>query len=332
MRSHLPVVLHLILHERLPAAVPGVPVTPIEDPVLEAFQFAASTTRLASQPGLVTRLATAVGARDTKQFESIVVELKLQQFCIQLCHWVCALRCHVFCHCVCPPLTEAFFTHIGALGYADPTVVASQANGSGLTVADNRAFFNTLRLNGDLSVVDGAPLVEYRFEVAPTSPHGGTGRCPTPRCRRSHPGPRHGVGGCNRSAIAPTQIGSFVRSIPVDPFFEEIAVIVNNPGGSVPGVNGVLKITPSGGADPGSIRYRHLRRPQRWSRWGPRAGGSRWGPACLRSSTWTRRRRCRPRWSRSMRPASSRANRGTSARDRWLLRDPHASTERRDDG
>ena len=163
------------------------PFTPIEDPLLEAFEFAASTTRLASQPGLVTRLTTAIGARDAKEFESIVVELKLKRSCVQLCHWVCALRCHVFCHCVCPPLTEAFFTHIGGLAYADPTVVASQANGNGLTVADNRAFFNTLRLNGDLSVVDGAPLVEYRFEIAPTSPHGGTRRCPTPRYRRCPP-------------------------------------------------------------------------------------------------------------------------------------------------
>ena len=38
------------------------------------------------------------------------------------------------------------------------------------------------------------------------------------------------------------------------PFFQEIAVIVNNPGGSVPGVNGIFNITPSGGADPGWIQ------------------------------------------------------------------------------
>lgn len=146
---------------------------------MEALQFAASITRLSSQPGLVAGLTTAVGAGDAKGFESIVVELKLQRFCIQLCHWVCALRCHVLCRCVCPPLTEAFFTHIGALAYAGPAVLASHANGNGLT-AGNRAFFNTLRLNGDLSVVDGAPLVEYGFEVAPTSPHGGDAALPDP--------------------------------------------------------------------------------------------------------------------------------------------------------
>ena len=165
------------------------PFTPIEDPVLEAFQFAASTTRLASQPGLVTRLATAVGARDAKQFESIVVELKLQQFCIQLCHWVCALRCHVFCHCVCPPLTEAFFTHIGALGYADPTVVASQANGSGLTVADNRALFQHASaerrpFGGGRCTAGGVPL-RGRPDVTARWRRGGArpraARCSPPR-------------------------------------------------------------------------------------------------------------------------------------------------------
>ena len=161
----------------------------------------------------------------------------------------------MFCHCVCPPLTEAFFTHIGGLAYADPTVVASQANGNGLTVADNRAFFNTLRLNGDLSVVDGAPLVEYRFEIAPTSPHGGDAALPDPPLPAlPTPVPAAAWVPVTAAQIAPTQIGSFVRSIPVPPFFEEIAVIVNNPGGSVPGVNGIFNITPSGGADPGWIQ------------------------------------------------------------------------------
>ncbi len=230
------------------------PFTPIENPLLEAFQFAASTTRLSSQPGLVARLTTAVGAGDVKGFESIVVELKLQRFCIQLCHWVCSLRCHVLCRCVCPPLTEAFFTHIGGLAYANPAVVASQANGNGLT-AGNRAFFNTLRLNGDLSVVDGAPLVEYRFEVAPTSPHGGDAALPDPPLPTlPTPVPAAAWVPVTAAQIAPTQIGSFVRSIPVAPFFQEIAVMVNNPGGFVPGVNGIFNITPSGGADPGWIQ------------------------------------------------------------------------------
>ena len=46
--------------------------------------------------------------------------------------------------------------------------------GNGLTIADSRAFYNGLRLNGGLSVVNGAPLVEYRFETVQVSDDGTT--------------------------------------------------------------------------------------------------------------------------------------------------------------
>jgi len=67
-----------------------------------------------------------------------------------------------------PGITEAFHRL-----YYD-TAVHSHAPGTGLTIGDDRAFFNNLRLNGGLSVVDGAPLVEYRFQTVATSADGST--------------------------------------------------------------------------------------------------------------------------------------------------------------
>ncbi len=44
----------------------------------------------------------------------IVRELKLERFCIQLCHWICFLRCRRFCFIVCPPIFDhPWFTHVG---------------------------------------------------------------------------------------------------------------------------------------------------------------------------------------------------------------------------
>jgi hypothetical protein len=89
-----------------------VPLTPIEQPLQEAFAFAKETAKLAGRPGDLERLSAAVGAGDPKAFAAIVSELKLQRFCIQLCHWICFLRCRRFCILVCPkPDTIPLFTH-----------------------------------------------------------------------------------------------------------------------------------------------------------------------------------------------------------------------------
>jgi hypothetical protein len=116
----------------------------------------------------------------------------------------------------------AVFTKIGALYY--DTQIDSHVPGDGLTIADDRAFFSSIRLNGGISVVDGAPLVEYRFETATTAPDG------------TSPGPWTEVA---PNQIGPTNIGSFIRPIAVPPFEEVIPVWVNHP------APGVFNITPN---------------------------------------------------------------------------------------
>jgi hypothetical protein len=62
------------------------------------------------------------------------------------------------------------FTAVG--GYQYLTDISSTPPGNGLTVADSRAFFATMRLNGILSKkLNGNPM-EYRFEIAATDPDG----------------------------------------------------------------------------------------------------------------------------------------------------------------
>jgi hypothetical protein len=85
-----------------------------EQPLSEAFEFAKASAELASQPGALARLAAEVLAGDAKAFEGIVERLKLQRFCIQLCHWICSGFCHRFCVCVCPdPTGRPWFTTVG---------------------------------------------------------------------------------------------------------------------------------------------------------------------------------------------------------------------------
>ena len=211
------------------------PLPAIADPLKEAREFALAIQQLARQSDDLTQVSAAVGAGDAKAYASIIERLKLQRYCIQLCHWICGLRCRRFCVLVCPPRTAAVFTKIGMLYY--DTDIRSHPGQDGLTVTDHRAFYNTLRLNGGLSVVDGAPLVEYRFETVSTSPDGTTLSGGGPIL----PGPTPAGSWVPvlPAQIAPTNIGTFMRSIPVFPFFEAIQVWVNKTGA------GIFTITPS---------------------------------------------------------------------------------------
>jgi hypothetical protein len=202
------------------------PIERPESPIEEMLEFARDTGPLAAEQGTLERLSAAVLREDDATLQQLLTEHKFERYCLQFAHWVCFLRCQIFCICVSSPTTEAFFTHIGALNYS--TDIASLPGANGLTTADRRGFFDTLHLNGGISVVDGAPAVEYRFETISTSAEG------------SPTGSWLAISGAQ---IIPTQIGSFIRSIPVAPFFEEIAVVVNNPAGSVPG--SVYSITPT---------------------------------------------------------------------------------------
>jgi len=147
------------------------PPAAIDNQLQEAYAFATATQQLAQTPGELQRLSAALGAGDARTYAAIVDQLKLQRFCIQLCHWVCGLRCRRFCFIVCPPVNLfPQFTSIGVYDYlAD---IHSILGGNGLTVADKRAFFNTLRLNGILTQTLGGKPMEYRFETRSTNAAG----------------------------------------------------------------------------------------------------------------------------------------------------------------
>jgi hypothetical protein len=216
-------------------------VFPIERPesaIEEMLGFARAGGGLAAEQGTLERLSAAILREDSERVRGLVEKLEFEPYCIQFCHWVCFLRCQLFCICVSPPQTIGVFTCIGGLAYATDvhsqgreegvpvSVSPAPANsGSGLTVAGGRAFFNTLRLNGGLIPVDGAPLIEYRFETIQTSDDGEqlvTAWTPVT------PG-----------QIAATPIGFFFKPIPTPPFVETIEVWVN--GGPEPTIPGLDK-------------------------------------------------------------------------------------------
>jgi hypothetical protein len=197
------------------------PLEKLESPLSEMREFALAGGALEKAP--LERLSAAILREDDDQVQSLVKELQFERFCVQFCHWVCFLRCQLFCVCVCPPRTIGVFTKIGALYY--DTAVHSHNPGNGLTVADDRAFFSTLRLNGGLSVVDGAPLIEYRFQTVETDATGA---------------PAGAWTAVTAGQIDATNLGVFTRPIGIPPFHEDIEVWVNNPAA------GVFNITPDG--------------------------------------------------------------------------------------
>jgi hypothetical protein len=214
---------------------------PLEAPesgIAEMLAFARATGKLADEQGALERLSAATLRGDTTAVQALAAKLEFEPFCVQFCHWVCFLRCQLFCVCVSPPQSIGVFTCIGGLAYATEVnsqgrekgvpvnVAPAPANsGNGLTVAESRAFFNTLRLNGSLVPAEGAPLIDYRFETIQTSDDGEqleTSWTPvTP------------------AQIAPTPIGFFFKLIPLPPFVETIDVWVN--GGPEPATPGLDK-------------------------------------------------------------------------------------------
>ncbi len=144
------------------------PLEPVRDQVKEAAAFANEIRKLTDRPADLSRLATAVGAGDDRTFAAIVGELKLQRYCLQLCHWLCFLRCRRFCRLVCPPIfNHPWFTHVG-----DFDIYGDLDPGSGLTNKSHGhggpgfGFFGCLKLRGFCPKVSpvfaGAPMA-YRF-------------------------------------------------------------------------------------------------------------------------------------------------------------------------
>jgi hypothetical protein len=209
------------------------PLERLESPIGEMLEFARAGGRLAADKSNLERLTAALLREDADQVQTLAKELQFERFCVQFCHWVCFLRCRRFCFCVCPPRTIGVFTRIGALYY--DSQVDSHVGGGGLTLATPaRAFYSNLRLNGGLSLVDGAPLIEYRFQTIETSDTGN----PTGAWQPVTPG-----------QIAETNIGSFIRFVPGPAVIETIPVYVNKepatPGFNIsPDGDGWIKVPP----------------------------------------------------------------------------------------
>ncbi len=70
----------------------------------EIFEFAKAVSGLRGRQDVLTKLIAALRREDAQTFASLVKELKLDRFSLQLCHWLCFLVCRRFCICVCPPL------------------------------------------------------------------------------------------------------------------------------------------------------------------------------------------------------------------------------------
>jgi hypothetical protein len=212
-------------------------------PVEEMLEFARATGRIAAERSALERLAAAVLREDTETLRRLLAELKFEPYCLQFAHWVCFLRCQIFCTCVSPPQTTGIFTHIGVLSYVND--IESHAPGSGLTDSEHRAFYSTLRLNGGVDLVDGAPLIEYRFQTLAISQDGtklADGTTPiTPATVWDNVTP---------ALMEPTSIGAFTRLVSVPlPFphleIEEIEVVVN-PAGAKGLAGDTFTIVPEG--------------------------------------------------------------------------------------
>jgi len=148
------------------------PLPTIENELNEAFAFAKATQELGRHRPELERLSAAVGAGDARTFSAVVTELKLQRFCIQLCHWICFLRCRRFCILVCPP--PPLITHVGNIRtqQIDPNGYgAGPSTPLGYTQADDKPngvgdhpFGGRIDIRGVFNVA--SPL-KYKLEFTP---------------------------------------------------------------------------------------------------------------------------------------------------------------------
>jgi hypothetical protein len=137
---------------------------PIGDLSIEEMrEFAQVSARIAETEGAFETLIDGIAAQDTKRLSAVIRELKLERFCLQLCHWLCFEMCELFCQCVCPePETIPLFTHVG-MYRVDP--IWNDFTGDGTTTAGNLAFTLDIPLIGILPDGTAPDAMEYRFRV-----------------------------------------------------------------------------------------------------------------------------------------------------------------------
>ncbi len=130
--------------------------------VPELREFGAALGNLAQDEARLARVNDAMTREDPRAWSAAIDELKLGPFCYYVCRWICSIRCELFCFIFCPPGCLTQFRYIG--GFNILTAINSSAAGNGLTTADSRAFFQTIRLNGVLCKQHSGGPAEYRFE------------------------------------------------------------------------------------------------------------------------------------------------------------------------
>lgn len=79
----------------------GIPVEKVETPSLQ--QFARAIVQLASNETLLRQVVDSVSCGDGEEYRAAIAELKLNNFCYLLCHWVYSVIYHRVCHVVCSP-------------------------------------------------------------------------------------------------------------------------------------------------------------------------------------------------------------------------------------
>ena len=90
----------------------------VDTSIEEMRAFAQVSARLADRKDVLPRLVAAVQAQDAEVFSALVKELKIEGYCIQLCHWLCFEICRRYCICVCPPVALLpEFTALGGYQY-----------------------------------------------------------------------------------------------------------------------------------------------------------------------------------------------------------------------
>jgi hypothetical protein len=134
----------------------------------ELREFIALLGRLAENTALLKELEAAHEKEDADAFERVLKQAELLPFCVFICRWFCFFRCYKWCRILCPPPDPLpLWRKIGAINYL--TQIDSASAGDGRTLADDRAFFGGLRLNGVYyKTLNGQPM-EYRFEIKPAA-------------------------------------------------------------------------------------------------------------------------------------------------------------------
>jgi hypothetical protein len=105
----------------------GVPREKVPTPNLQ--QFARAVVQLTSNEKLLSRVVEAVSCGDAGDYRAAIAELKLNEFCYLLCHWVCSIVYHRVCEVVCTPqfvpLQDAV-NDVRAAGKVVASVVANE--------------------------------------------------------------------------------------------------------------------------------------------------------------------------------------------------------------